>query len=188
MSQTKRTKENALSLLNGYTRVNGCKALKDLRQVDDLLVLVKRGERYFTLKGETVDDLLDESEESGESLCSVLLKDFFALSDSQYWRIRKEFTSAGPSGVFVNEQDKSKFAIFVEVPGQEAWYKDKRVHKSALATFVTTTGLLTAAMAWKKAQMDEQNKDRLSYSQQAVEGFGITDAISDTDVPFYDDQ
>lgn len=177
MSQTKRTKENALSLLNGYIRVNGCKALKDLRQVDDLLVLVKRGERYFTLKGETVDDLLDESEESGESLCRVLLKDFFALSDSQYWRIRKEFTSAGPSGVFVNEQDKSKFGIFVEVPGQEAWYKDKRVHKSALATFVTTTGLLTAgAMAWKRAQRDEQQKG----GQYTVEGFGIPDNTSET--------
>lgn len=155
---TKRTKESALSMLSGYTRVDGCKALKDLRNVDDLFVLVKRGERYFTVKGETVDDLLDQSEGSGESLCNVLLKDFFGLSDSQYRRIRKEFTKAGSYGVYVNKQDSSKFGIFVDVPGQDAWYRDKRVRNSALATFAATTSLglagIGALMVGRERSMD----------------------------------
>jgi hypothetical protein len=143
------TKKKAMALLDGYTRVQGagCKALKNLQHVKDLFVLVKKDNRYFTLKGDTVEDLLTQTEESGESLCKVLIYDLFGLSDSQYRAIRKEFAAKeGEYGVYINNEIEGQFMIFVNVPGREAWYNDRRVHNAILTT--GTVGLGTTALSY----------------------------------------
>jgi hypothetical protein len=156
------TKKKAMALLDGYTRVQGagCKALKTLQRVKDLFVLIKKENRYFTLKGDTVEDILTQTEESGESLCKVLIYDLFGLSDSQYWQIRKQFAAkVGEYGIFV--KNKGQFAIFVNIPGQEAWYIDRRVQKAAAATTLAGAGVsLGAYFAGKRAsQRERQQKE-----------------------------
>jgi hypothetical protein len=142
------TKKKAMALLDGYTRVQGlfgvqgagCRALKNLQHVKDLFVLIKKENRYFSLKGITVEDLLMKTEESGESLCKVLIYDLFGLSESQYRTIRKEFAAKdGEYGIFV--KDQGQFGIFVNIPGQEAWYNDRRVQKAILSTGVVGAGV-----------------------------------------------
>jgi hypothetical protein len=141
------TKKKAKALLDGYTRFRGagCKALKNLQHLKDLFVLLKKENRYFALQGITVEDLLMQTEESGESLCKVLIYDLFGLSDSQYRTIRKEFAAKeGEYGIFA--KDEGQFAIFVNIPGQEPWYNDRRVHNAILTT--GTVGLGTSAVAY----------------------------------------
>jgi len=120
-----RTKKTAHQMLEGYNRLptNGCKALKSL---DDLLVLVQKGKHLFTLKNQTVHEILNAAEETGDSLCRVLFFDLFGLSHSQYKKVLKEFNEPTSSyGVYLKNQ--SQYAIFVEVPEREEWYQDRRV-------------------------------------------------------------
>jgi len=150
------TKAKAMALLNGYTRVQGgCRALKDLQNLDDLFVLIKKENRYFTLKGDTVQDLLTQTEDSGESLCRVLIYDLFGLSDAQYRAIRKEFAADGEYGVYIKEE--GQFAIYVNMPDREAWYNDRRVQKSILATGAVGLGAATLSYwAGKRAGKEEE--------------------------------
>jgi hypothetical protein len=117
----------------------------------------KKENRYFTLKGDAVEDLLTQTEESGESLCNVLIYDLFGLSDLQYRTIRKEFAAKeGEFGVYINNEIEGQFVIFVNVPGREAWYNDRRVQKSILAA--GTVGLGAASLSYLKGKTVGQNE------------------------------
>jgi hypothetical protein len=153
------TKKKAMALLDRYTRVQGaCKTLKTLRNIKDLFVLMKQENRYFTLKGDTVEQLLTQTEESGGSLCKVLMYDLFGLSDSQYRTICKEFAAKdGEYGIFA--KDKGQFAIFVNMPGQEAWYNDRRVQKATAAMALAGAGVsLNAYFSGKRASQREKRR------------------------------
>jgi hypothetical protein len=177
------TKKKAMALLDGYTRVQGlfgvqgagCRALKNLQHVKDLFVLIKKENRYFALQGITVEDLLMQTEESGESLCKVLINDLFGLSESQYRTIRKEFAAKdGEYGIFV--KDQGQFGIFVNIPGQEAWYNDRRVQKAILSTGVVGAGVsLGSYFVGKRVGAQETGAEQVTkgavFRQEHEEGY-----------------
>jgi hypothetical protein len=134
------------SLLDGYQRAyNVC---GNAPHIDNLTVIVGRGATYFSLKSDSVDDLLDEVEMGGKSLCRTLVKQMYDLNEYQYLKIKHEFESTGnpsdklaTSGVFKKDGD---YVVFFKMPDQEAWYNDERVQKaSGTAAAVSGLGLGT---------------------------------------------
>jgi len=123
---TRQSEARTHRLLKGYRRL-GSNACKRTAHVERLTVLVKQDRHYwYTLRPDTIDDVLEMAEDGTRSLCSTLLLDLFGLSKTQYAKIVKEFVDPkGSSGVWINKE--GHYAIVVHLPGDRAWYDDSRM-------------------------------------------------------------
>lgn len=120
----KQTETSKHRLLRGYRRL-GPDACKQLTDIGDLTVLIKKDKRFwYTLQTETIDDVLDLADDGTRSLCNALFLDMFGLSASQYETIKKDFSDPrGQSGIWM--KDEGQYAIVVHLPEKAVWYKDK---------------------------------------------------------------
>ena len=127
--QTDSTKHR---LLKGYKRL-GPRACNRLGDIRDLVVLIKKDDRFwYTLQGETINDLLELADDDTRSLCSIIFLDLFGLTSWQYRKIKEDMSKFdGESGVWM--KDEGEYAIVVRLPGTVQWYLDHRWWKG-LAT------------------------------------------------------
>jgi hypothetical protein len=91
-----------------------------------LTVLIKQDHpHWYTLRPDTIDDVLELAADGTRSLCSTLLLDLFGLSRAQYEKIVTDFVDPkGSSGVWINKE--GHYAIVVHLPDR-AWYDDSRI-------------------------------------------------------------
>jgi hypothetical protein len=135
-----------------YERVN-VNACKELDVDVGLVVIVKRGKRYYKLKPESVDHLFEEIADQRRSLCRTLITDIFGLTSYQYAKVKKEFEAPAPSplgssGVFQKNDGTNDYLIFIKEPEDAPWYDDRRLQMVGTAAGLAS-GIVGAVAGYK---------------------------------------
>jgi hypothetical protein len=148
-----------------YERVN-VNACKELDVDVGLVVIVKRGKRYYRLKPESVDHLFEEIADQRRSLCRTLITDIFGLTSYQYAKVKKEFEAPAPSplgssGVFQKNDGPNDYLIFIKEPEDAPWYDDRRLQMVGTAAGLAS-GIVGAVAGYK------YGKRARTYSESPV--------------------
>lgn len=143
---------------NNYKRQYGpgvCEKITDLRS---LSVWVIQNKHWYVLKSDAIQYLIKLGDESGRSLCNLLMLDFFSIQPADYAKLKTRFALPNDRvGIF--DDANGNYVMILELPDTNRFEYNPTVVGLAASGLLVTAASLFAGYKASKSRARASNDD-----------------------------